>query len=49
MLYCGFDPGYEAYLSANLPVEEPVSPGYALAVLALVSLTLIAFFTAGLQ
>jgi hypothetical protein len=49
MLYCGYDPGYQAYVSANLPVEPPISRVYATTVLALFSLTLIACLAAGLK
>ena len=49
MLYCGYDPGYQAYVSANLPVEQPMSRVYATTVLALFSLILIASFAAGLK
>lgn len=47
MFYCGYDPGFEAYLASQIQAAEPPSPGHLRAVLVLFGLIVLGLGAVG--
>lgn len=48
MFYCGYDPGFEAYLANQIQAAEPLSRGHLRAVLVLLGLIVLGVGAVGL-